>query len=925
MRTYGTAKLVNGKWRIDAEPHVLIRLRRLFKRTGKSGDIRIEATDEICRDLLWFAQRYPLEFDPRDELEARAQSFDRRTETFEMLLTGKANPRPFNLAIPARDYQKVAAELALQSGGLLIADDMGAGKQQPVDAQVMTPDGYREIGSLKVGDLVTGSDGKPTRVTGVYPQGVKPSYRIRFSDGSSAEAGPDHLWTVCYRKGGKVMTRIVVTTEQIRTGSVVETRWPNGVLGKLSLGLLVKSHAAYIPMLSAPVEFSPSGSLPLPPYLLGQLIANGYLGGSGAVLTSGTVDWPHVKERIERDGVRLGAVRVSGGATAATIKGIRPIIKSLALDCCSHEKRIPALYARASVSDRVALLHGLMDGDGSCSATRNRVTYHSVNFGLAQDVRELVESLGGGATVRTYDRTHEGKPVEYQVRVRMPDGIPPFSLPRKADRYRPVKRKNPTRSIASVEYERDVESVCISVEAEDRLYATDHCILTHNTVTAIATLTEPDTRPALVVTLTSLPRQWQREIARFAPELRTTILKKGTPYELTPKRRAPAGQLSLLSPADEQPSLPDVIITNYHKLAGWSDVLAGKVRSIIFDEGHELRRCDSDKYKAAEKIARDCHYRVALTGTPVFNFGIEFFNIMEVLKPGALGTREEFIREWCGQASDQNKIPIKDTRAFGTYVRESGLMIRRTRADIARELPPLQRSVMHVETDEKALDKVSADVAELARIILEKESAWRERGEAARELDVKLRQATGIAKAPYVAEFVKMIVDSGEKAVVFAWHREVHSILSDKLKSCNPVFYTGEESAARKDENFRRFTSGDAQVLVMSLRAGAGLDGLQGHCRNVVFAELDWSPGVHAQCESRIHRDGQSDPVMVYYLVADEGADPIMLDVLGIKKEQVDGVRDPSAEILESAPVDAVKQLAAGYLRQRGLEVPGEF
>lgn len=449
------------------------------------------------------------------------------------------------------------------------------------------------------------------------------------------------------------------------------------------------------------------------------------------------------------------------------------------------------------------------------------------------------------------------------------------------------------------------------------------------TVTAIAMLSDPQARPALVVTMTHLPKQWAREIERFTPGMRFHILRKGTPYDLSAKprrrKRPSASQLGLLSEEDTAPAFPDVIITNYHKLAGWADALAGKIRGVVFDEVQELRRADSAKYSAARHIAHEATYRLGLSATPIYNFGIEFFNVMEVLRPGALGSREEFIEEWCrGGDGDPNKVPIMNPRAFGTYVREAGLMIRRTRQDVGRELPALTRSVVTIDADEKALDAVRDDVAELARILLTQGSGWQAKGDAARQFDMKMRQATGIAKAPYVAEFVRMLVEQGEKVVLYGWHRQVYDIWADKLSSCRPVFYTGTESATVKDENVRRFIEGDANVLVISLRSGAGLDGLQGHCRNVVFGELDWSPGVHEQAIGRVHRDGQGDPVMAYFLVSETGADPVMMDVLGLKREQVEGLRDPNAAIVESIATDAVKRLAESYLQQRGLSLPGK-
>lgn len=90
----------------------------------------------------------------------------------------------------------------------------------------------------------------------------------------------------------------------------------------------------------------------------------------------------------------------------------------------------------------------------------------------------------------------------------------------------------------------------------------------------------------------------------------------------------------------------------------------------------------------------------------------------------------------------------------------------------------------------------------------------------------------------------------------------------------------------------------------------------------MVCGELDWSPAVHEQAIGRVHRDGQGDPVVAYFLVSDEGSDPVVLDVLGLKRGQLEGIRDPAGEILESRRLDAVRVLAESYLRRRGLELP---
>lgn len=196
---------------------------------------------------------------------------------------------------------------------------------------------------------------------------------------------------------------------------------------------------------------------------------------------------------------------------------------------------------------------------------------------------------------------------------------------------------------------------------------------------------------------------------------------------------------------------------------------------------------------------------------------------------------------------------------------------------------------------------------------------------AAEELSNTLRQATGIAKAPYVAEFVRLLLESGEKVVLYGWHHEVYSIWADRLAEFKPVFYTGAQSVPQKEEAKRRFIASETPLLIISLRSGAGLDGLQKVCRTVVFGELDWSPGVHEQCVGRIHRDGQAEHVAAYYLLAEDGVDPIMAEVLGVKRQQIEGIRRNPGEIelVEKLQNDGshIRRLAEAYLADRKQEV----
>lgn len=430
------------------------------------------------------------------------------------------------------------------------------------------------------------------------------------------------------------------------------------------------------------------------------------------------------------------------------------------------------------------------------------------------------------------------------------------------------------------------------------------------TASSLASLGDPAMRPMLVVTLAGLPRQWIRELKVVYPDLTAHEIKGTKPYELR----------------DGDGQWPDLIAMNYAKLAGWAAHLDGKVRSVVFDEVHELRRPDSQKYRAAKLVTSGADLVWGLSATPVMNYGGEMHSIMGVIDPGALGARDEFAREWCkGSYGLDQKTPVADPEALRRFLTSRGSMLRRSRSDVGIDLPPVMLIEQSVDSDEGAIREVESDVAEIARLILDSSAEHKVRWAAKGELDWKLRQATGIAKAPFVAAFVKLLLESEEKVAVMAWHRSVIDILSESLASYGVGLYTGTETPNAKARTLDRFIEGEDRVMIMSLRSGAGIDGLQDVCQNVVFAEYDWSPGVHKQVIGRFHRPGQAKPTFAYFCDSDSGADPIMKDTLNLKAMQADLLIDPdlSATITDpDAGRDHRVALAQSILDRTGTPAP---
>lgn len=433
------------------------------------------------------------------------------------------------------------------------------------------------------------------------------------------------------------------------------------------------------------------------------------------------------------------------------------------------------------------------------------------------------------------------------------------------------------------------------------------------TVTGICPMAEPANLPAVVVYPAALPNHWPDKLAEFAPALRVHRIRKGKPYPLVRQRgqRLP----------DLWDTIPDVILVSYHMLRGWAETLGELVQYAVFEECQQLRSPGTDIYSAALYLAKRARLRMGLTATPIYNYGTEFFHVVNPLIPDCMGTYDEFVREWCITAPGE-KARLKDAEQFGTYLRREGIMLRRTRKEVGRELPALSKVPYEIEADERVLDNIAGDAAALAKVILSANERYRgEKMQAGGEFDRLVRQATGIAKAPHVAEFVRLLVQSGQQVLLFGWHREVYAIWKDKLAEYNPVMYTGSESPSQKQAAKDAFIAGESKVMLISLRAGAGIDGLQHVSSTVVFGELDWSPGVHEQCIGRVHRDGQTEPVMAYFLISDNGSDPIVAEVLGVKREQIEGVRNPGEHLVERIDTgeNQLRRLAAEFLKSHGL------
>ena len=370
----------------------------------------------------------------------------------------------------------------IQAGELaVIAAGPKTGKAQPLDALLLTPSGWKRMGDVVAGDVVCGKSG-PTTVLAIHPQGEVPVFRVVMSDGSSVEACGDHLWEVKPHGNG---LRRVLTTLQVR-----------------EVLLSGKRRKLYIPM-AEPVEFLASDLLPLDPYLVGVLIGDGGMSTPTPVLT--TADRQILDEviRVLPEGVTPKARGRYGWGLVVRRGAKNPLSNALRdlglMPGRSHTRFIPQAYLWASVADRMSLLQGLLDTDGTVEGRRS-VSFCTTSRQLALDVRELVEGLGGVCRVSEKPTSHR---LAYNLRIRLPLSLGcPFRLERKAVRWSPpaAKARGPRREIVAVEYVGVKKAQCITVDASDHLYLTEHAIVTHNSyMTAWIALSEMKRRRSVAV------------------------------------------------------------------------------------------------------------------------------------------------------------------------------------------------------------------------------------------------------------------------------------------------------------------------------------------------------------------------------------------------------------------------------------------
>ena len=376
-----------------------------------------------------------------------------------------------------RDNQVPIIDYIVSDGHIKVVTlQTGQGKAHPNNTPIKVPGGWKPIGDLKVGDLVTAPDGTSTEVTGVFPQGVKDIYRVAFWDGRYVDACAEHLWKVFYVNTSPAKRwKIVNTLEMLRLISMPNPR-------------------VYVQLIES--EQTPDVILPIKPYTLGAILGDGCLTGDSITVTKGDVslfrniqaELPDSLHLVKADDLsyRISKVdRTDRNEYVAALTELGLMGKS------SWEKSIPEIYLNASTQQREDLLRGLMDTDGTIGAKNAgcSISFSSSSLALAEGVVTLVRSLGGIASLsqRPAFYTYKGVKLEgrthYRVNIRVKDACKLFSLDSKLERAKLGNQYSADLKlrVAMIADCGVSEATCISVAHPEHLYVAKDYIVTHNT------------------------------------------------------------------------------------------------------------------------------------------------------------------------------------------------------------------------------------------------------------------------------------------------------------------------------------------------------------------------------------------------------------------------------------------------------------
>ena len=389
----------------------------------------------------------------------------------------------------------------------------------------------------------------------------------------------------------------------------------------------------------------------------------------------------------------------------------------------------------------------------------------------------------------------------------------------------------------------------------------------------------PQVRPAVIICPAVVKLNWAREIKAWTG-VTPTVLSGTTPYIWT----AP--------PFDNE-----IIILNYDILDAWlPTILSMNPQAAIVDELQYVKNSKTKRTKAVRKLSKRVKHFIGLSGTPILNRPIEFFNGIQMIDPDLFPNWMEYTRKYC----DRKQTGFGWDVSGATNVEElhqiltQSIMIRRTKSEVLPDLPPKIRSFYPLELSAQAETNYLEAEENFLRWLTKrygKKAADRAAGTETLTMIEHLKQLAVSGKMSQAIQWINNFLETGEKLVIFTSHRStIRELLAEYGNIA--VSLDGETPSGRRQYVIDQFWEDPTiKLFIGNIKAaGAGIN-LQ-VASNVAFLELPWTPGELVQAEDRCHRNGQKDTVNVYYLLAEDTIEEKIAHLLDEKRKVLDAVLD---------------------------------
>lgn len=405
-----------------------------------------------------------------------------------------------------------------------------------------------------------------------------------------------------------------------------------------------------------------------------------------------------------------------------------------------------------------------------------------------------------------------------------------------------------------------------------------------------------DSGPTLVSCPATVKRNWERELKKWIPWIKTEIISGRTPDHTIDVDSVDVFIINhdILAIKDTERSTRKKI-----ELTGWIDQLAAiEWALVVFDEGHKVANVQKSlRGKAAQRIARGAKHTIILTGTPIQNRPRELWPLLNMVDPESWGDFFSYAKRYCN---------AHQTRWGWDFNGSSNMdelheiikpwVLRRMKSDpaIGLELPAKTRADVVLELSARNRRAYDAEVARFAKLV-------RAQRVAPHDLLThigKLKVLAADAKLKQSIDFIKDFPSSGQKLIVFAWHKHIIDKIMEELSKAKikAVKLTGETPEKQRIAAVDLFQNDpDTMVFVGNIQA-AGEGITLTAASNVVFVEYGWKPGEHAQAEDRAYRIGQTAPVTVWYLNAMNTIDGTLFNIIDGKRRVVETIMDGATE-----------------------------